>query len=142
MALHCQASYGKAIQLGEIADPDMLTLVAEEAGELIGFAQMRWGTAPACVPGNLPGEIQRLYVKSSWHGKGVAQELMAACIVAMADRNTDTIWLGVWEHNPRAIRFYGKFGFVEVGEHVFPVGADPQRDILLARPAALAGPTV
>jgi RimJ/RimL family protein N-acetyltransferase len=40
----------------------------------------------------------------------------------------------VWEHNPRAIAFYRKFGFVAVGDHIFPVDHDPQRDILMARP--------
>lgn len=133
MRLHCTSSYGEAIQLGEITNPAMLTLLAEEDGRLIGFAQMRWGDAPSCVAGKAPGEIQRLYVERSWHGKGAAQELMATCIAAMEQRNTDTIWLGVWERNPRAMTFYRKFGFIEAGDHVFPLGKDPQRDIIMAR---------
>jgi RimJ/RimL family protein N-acetyltransferase len=44
------------------------------------------------------------------------------------------VWLGVWERNPRAIAFYKKFGFLEVGVHVFPLGFDPQRDIVMSRP--------
>jgi ribosomal protein S18 acetylase RimI-like enzyme len=48
-------------------------------------------------------------------------------------------WLGVWEHNPRAIAFYRKSGFVEVGDHVFPVGRDPQRDVVMARAVAANG---
>ncbi len=43
------------------------------------------------------------------------------------------MWLGVWEHNPRAIAFYRKLGFVENGDHVFPLGDDPQRDIVMVR---------
>ena len=43
------------------------------------------------------------------------------------------IWLGVWEKNPKAISFYKKFGFVEVGDQVFPLGNDPQRDIVMKR---------
>jgi ribosomal protein S18 acetylase RimI-like enzyme len=45
-----------------------------------------------------------------------------------------TLWLGVWEHNARAIAFYRKYGFQRIGEHVFPVGSDPQIDWLFARP--------
>lgn len=136
MALHCCTSYGEAIQAEEIANPAMLTLLSEGDEGLVGFAQLRWDGAPTCVAARSPGEIQRLYVADAWHGKGIAQSLMRACIEEMEARGSDVIWLGVWEHNPRAIAFYRKFGFVEVGEHVFPVGNDPQRDIVMARPVA------
>lgn len=129
MDLHCRASYSEAIQSGEIARPDMLTLLSEQGGALTGFAQLRWADAPDCVTAKAPGEIQRLYVAGDWHGKGVAQALMRASLEAMRERDADVVWLGVWERNPRAIAFYRKFGFVEVGDHVFSVGSDPQRDI-------------
>jgi ribosomal protein S18 acetylase RimI-like enzyme len=48
-------------------------------------------------------------------------------------RGSDAVWLGVWEHNPRAISFYRKFGFVEAGEQTFHPGRDPQRDIVMVR---------
>jgi diamine N-acetyltransferase len=60
--------------------------------------------------------------------------LMATCIKEMENRESDVVWLGVWERNPRAMAFYKKFGFGEVGEHVFPLGTDPQRDVIMARP--------
>jgi ribosomal protein S18 acetylase RimI-like enzyme len=74
-----------------------------------------------------------LYVSKEWHGKGVAQDLMAASIVMAEESNADHVWLGVWERNPRAIAFYRKLGFSEVGDHVFVLGADPQRDIIMTR---------
>jgi ribosomal protein S18 acetylase RimI-like enzyme len=52
----------------------------------------------------------------------------------MERRRSDVAWLGVWERNARAIAFYRKFGFAEVGEHVFLLGKDPQRDVVMARP--------
>jgi ribosomal protein S18 acetylase RimI-like enzyme len=134
MDLHCRSSYGEAIQMAEISSPEMVTLVCEEGEALIGFAQLRWGEAPRCVSASSPGEIQRLYVAKQWHGKGIAQDLMSACIAQMERRGSDAVWLGVWERNPRAISFYRKFGFGEVGEHIFSLGADPQRDIVMARP--------
>ncbi|NUO74259.1 MAG: GNAT family N-acetyltransferase [Frateuria sp.] len=133
MELHCRSHYGEAIQADEIVDPSRVTLLAKQDGRLVGFAQVRWRAAPGCVVARAPGEIQRLYVASDWHGKGVAQALMHACIEEMRARGSDVAWLGVWEHNPRAIAFYRKFGFAPVGEHVFPLGGDPQRDIVMAR---------
>lgn len=138
MALHCRASYGKNIQAAEIANPMMVTLLAEHATGPVGYAQLRWGSPPDFVPGNAPGEIQRIYVASPWQGKGVAQALMTACLETLRARGSDVAWLGVWERNPRAIAFYRKLGFVECGEHVFLLGHDPQRDIVMARSCAAA----
>lgn len=134
MALHCQNSYSTAFQAAEIANPHLTTLLCEAAGKLIAFAQLRWKKAPPCVEATAPGEIQRLYLLQDWHGQGLAQTLMNSCLAEMQKQGRDVVWLGVWEQNPRAISFYKKFGFVEVGEHIFPLGDDPQRDIIMARP--------
>ena len=136
MDLHCQSHFSGTIQADEIANPNMITLLGEDEERLAGFAQLRWGATPGCVLARSPAEIQRLYVASRWHGKGVAQHLMNACIAEMKDRGSDVVWLGVWERNPRAIAFYKKCGFAEVGAHVFAVGRDPQRDVIMARPVA------
>ena len=103
---------------------------------MVGFAQLRWGEPPGCVVASAPGEIQRLYVVREFHGKGVAQELMRASIEEMINRGSDVAWLGVWERNTKAIAFYAKCGFHEVGEHTFQLGGDPQRDIIMARAVA------
>ncbi len=132
MDLHCSRSYGETLQATEISDPGRNTLLVEHEDRLIGYAQLRWGEAPACVVALRPGEIQRLYVLADWHGHGVAQELMTASIAEARHRRADAIWLGVWERNPRALAFYRRCGFVEVGDHVFPLGNDPQRDLVMA----------
>lgn len=133
MDSHCAKSYNRDLQAAEIADPKMSTLICRERGEPVGYAQMRWGSAPDCVVAEAPGEIQRIYVSKAWHGAGVAHDLMNACIAEMIGRRTDVIWLGVWERNPRAIAFYRKFGFTEAGEHIFSLGSDRQRDIVMIR---------
>lgn len=132
MDLHCEANFGEAIQQAELTDPFILTLLSEDQGVVVGFTQLRWGEQEACVSGSAPGEIWRLYVVSAWHGLGVAQELMNAALREMVEHGCDAVWLGVWEHNPRAIAFYQKFGFTKVGDHPFYLGNDPQRDLVLA----------
>lgn len=133
LAAHCHSNYSEGIQADEIASPIMVTLVAEQLEELVGFAQLRWSKSPSFVRGTAPAEIQRLYVASNWHGKGIAQALMAACMDEMKTRGADVAWLGVWEHNLRAIAFYKRLRFTECGEHVFLLGNDPQRDIVMSR---------
>lgn len=131
--LHCQSSFSEAIQSEEISNPDYVILVVEDDRELVAYAQLRWGECPSCVSANAPGEIQRIYVDKAWHGKGLAQELMAECLTVMAERDTDVVWLGVWEKNPRAISFYKKLSFREVGGHIFNLGRDRQQDIIMVR---------
>ena len=133
MDAHCRVSYGEAAQAREIADASMQTLVAEHEGALVAYAQLRFGLAPDCVHAQRPGEILRLYVRHDWRGRGLAQQLMGACLAALRDRGADAAWLGVWEHNLRAIAFYRKFDFSEVGDHIFQVGDDPQCDIVMMR---------
>lgn len=133
MDLHCGAHYGEEIQRRELMDPDRVTLVAEEGGGLVGYAQLRWGPAPACVAASAPGEILRFYVDRPWHGRRLAHDLMEACLDAIAARGSDVAWLGVFAANARAIAFYAKHGFVPVGEQVFRLGRDPQRDLVMAR---------
>ena len=134
MAAHVARSYGPALQAAEIADRRLTTIVVEAEAALVAYSQLRQGAAPPCVTGPSPLELQRFYVDAGWHGRGLAQALMAATLDEARVAGAGTIWLGVWERNPRAIAFYRKAGFDEVGAHDFLVGRDRQRDLVMARP--------
>ena len=99
------------------------------------YAARRWSGQPGLSAQQAAGQIglQRLYVDNSLHGRGVARLLMDASLAEAKEREYEVIWLGVWEHNERAYRFYQKFGFEKVGEHVFMLGADRQIDWILTR---------
>lgn len=74
-------------------------------------------------------ELKRIYIDRSFHGKGLAQELMHFAENFAKENNFEVLWLGVWEHNNRAKRFYEKMGFRDSGHtHDFPIGNTPQRD--------------
>ena len=104
------------------------------SGEWAAFAVLGAGAAPPCVVSTNPLEVKRFYVHEKWHGRGLAGSLLAACVVCAATASHDTLWLSVFEENPRAQRFYEKMGFVPVGNHPFVVGGVPDNDIVLARP--------
>ena len=130
---HCRSNYRESILAAEIRDPNRTTLVCDVRDSLIAYGQLRWERAPPCVVATRPAEIQRLYVDAPWHGKGVAHALMASLLDTAVAGGADAAWLGVWEQNPRAISFYAKSGFAVVGDHVFVVGKDPQRDLVLVK---------
>jgi len=131
---HCAQNFGVAIQRREIQDSGMRTLLACIGDGITGYSQVRLHAPKDCVETQRPAELLRIYVDAGWHGRGVAQALMSASVDVARDAGCDSIWLGVWEHNPRAIAFYRKLGFEPVGEHVFKLGNDPQRDVVMARP--------
>lgn len=134
MDRHCAMRFSVHHQGEEIATPTLETWLAMDGDAIAGFAQLRVGVRPRCVAAASACEVQRLYVEARFHGKGVAALLMDACVDAARRHGTAVLWLGVWEHNPRAIAFYAKCGFVEVGEQVFSLGQDLQRDLVMARP--------
>ncbi len=135
MDAFCANAYGEAIQAREIADPTIETWVCATGEHLIAFLQLRWTDAQAFLAAGAPVEIQRFYVDSRWHGQGLAQDLMRVAVRRARSRAAEKIWLGVWEKNPRAIAFYAKCGFQEVGEQIFQLGDDEQRDVVMVRPA-------
>jgi ribosomal protein S18 acetylase RimI-like enzyme len=132
MDLHCSRNFGPEIQAREMADRGLVTRVAEEAGRLVGYTQLRLGKASDCVKAAQPAELSRIYVVREWQGQGVAQDLMKSALATAAGAGCDRLWLGVWEHNPKAIAFYRKFGFEIVGQHTFMLGNESQRDIVMA----------
>ena len=132
MAIHLERAYGVPQQTAELSDPAIITLLAEEAGAAVAYAQLRTGPVPACVSGNGPIELWRFYVSQDWHGRGVAQPLMDRVKAEARARGAKTLWLGVWEKNDRARAFYAKCGFVEVGDHIFLFGTDAQTDKVMS----------
>jgi diamine N-acetyltransferase len=133
MASYLATSFNPARQAAELADPASTFLIAEVGGVAAGYAKLHAGEAPEGVEGDKPVELVRLYVLREWLGRGVGAELMGACLDEARRAGHGTIWLGVWERNGRAQAFYRKWDFREVGEHVFRLGSDPQRDILMER---------
>ena len=120
----------------ELADGANTFLLAFVDGveEPTGYAKLRTGTTDPSVTGPDPVELQRLYVDRSAIGHGVEAALMRASLEAARSAGHRTLWLGVWERNVRAISFYEKWGFETVGDHVFRLGSDDQRDLIMERP--------
>jgi len=132
MAAYEAATFSAERQAAEIADAAGLVLLATVGDAWAGYAQLGTGEPPAGVA-RPAVEIRRFYVDRAWHGRGVAAALMAAVRDAALERGARALWLGVWERNPRAIAFYAKCGFADVGAQPFRLGADLQTDRVMTR---------
>lgn len=133
MAAYLASSFNPARQTAELADPASIFLIAEVSGVAAGYAKLHPGKTPKEIEGSSPIELVRLYVLREWLGRGVGEALMRACLNEARSAGYETIWLGVWERNVRAQAFYRKWNFRDVGEQVFLLGSDQQRDIVMER---------
>lgn len=117
----------------ELDDENSVFLIAEIDVEPAGYAKLITNAAEEGITAERPIELNRIYAHQQFLGKGIGQALMDACFERAKTHNHDVMWLGVWEFNPRAQRFYEKNGFRIVGSHVFQLGEDPQTDLLMQR---------
>jgi ribosomal protein S18 acetylase RimI-like enzyme len=136
MADYLASAFTLEQQAEELADPQCMFQIAEINGVPVGYAMLRAGNEMDTVTGDKPIELVRLYVSQESLGSGVGGALMQACIDEAKQGGYQTLWLGVWEHNPRARAFYRKWNFQDVGTHVFHLGDDPQTDIVMERSIA------
>lgn len=133
LACYLAQAYGPGQQGRELADPDITTLLAGTEHALAAYAQLRRGHGPDCVSGESPLELWRFYVAREWHGRGLAHALMRHVEAEAERRGARTLWLGVWERNERALRFYESWGFHRSGMQPFLLGTDLQTDLVMVR---------
>lgn len=126
-------TYGQAKQAAELADLARPAWVLELDGIPAGFLQLRLGHREPCVTGQCPVELQRIYVLRAMQARGLGAALIRIALDQARAWGADVLWLGVWEHNAKALAFYARWGFHEVGEHVFKIGEQVDRDLILAK---------
>lgn len=78
-------------------------------------------------------ELERIYVKTSYQGKGIGLQMLCFAESLAKEERKAYLWLGVWEHNPKAIRFYEQNGYTKFGTHPYYIGNDRQTDWLLKK---------
>ena len=104
---------------------------AEMDARVIGYLKVNFGHAQTDLRDERAMEIERIYVLNAYQSQGVGRLLHDKAIAIAKDAGAPYVWLGVWEHNPKAIAFYRKNGFVEFDKHLFTLGSDEQTDILM-----------
>lgn len=119
--------------LKELDEKASLFMMAELDDEIVGYVKVNLAPAQTDIHDPESLEIARLYVLGHYLGLGVGKKLLDWAVEFAKQNQKNYIWLGVWEHNPRAIRFYGKNGFSKFGTHPFPFGDEIQTDLLMKK---------
>ena len=117
----------------ELSNPDSHFFFLFVEDDLAGYIKVN--VAPAQSDLNDPEslEIERIYVRKSYKGKGLGTRLMDYALRFAVEMGKRYAWLGVWDQNSDAIAFYQKMGFSEVGRHPFLLGDDLQTDLIMKK---------
>ncbi|NAW50933.1 GNAT family N-acetyltransferase [Elizabethkingia argentiflava] len=99
--------------------------------KVIGYLKLNMGPSQTEIQDQNALEIERIYVLQDFYGKKVGQLLFEKAMRIAHEKNVNYVWLGVWEKNLRAIRFYQKNGFVEFDRHIFSLGDEEQTDLMM-----------
>ncbi|MFA9430575.1 GNAT family N-acetyltransferase [Egicoccus sp. AB-alg2] len=135
VARYAARSFAEPRIAEQLAQPGAAFLLGVDptTARVVAYAHVR--PAPATmVPAERPVELARLYVELPLTGRGIGSRMMAAVLAHARARAHDRIWLGVWEHNRAAQRFYRRWGFVPVGQIAFVLDDEVQTDHVLSRP--------
>lgn len=133
MDKYLEEHFSEAKITAELNHPESLFFIAREGTEAVGYLKLNTGQAQTELQEQEGMEIERIYVKSAYHGKKVGQLLYEKALEIAKLQGKSYLWLGVWEENPRAIRFYEKNGFVVFDKHIFKVGNDEQTDLMMKK---------
>jgi len=129
---HIEYAFNEIQLKKELANPncDFYFLLKKE-NELLGYLKFNEFTAQSEPMPDDHFEIERIYLKKPFQAKGLGNKMIEFAKEKAIQKKKKTIWLGVWEENPKAIGFYQKMGFEKTGTHIFKVGDDEQIDFVM-----------
>ncbi|WP_371926090.1 GNAT family N-acetyltransferase [Flavobacterium cerinum] len=117
----------------ELNNPDSRFFIVWDDVNAVGYLKVNFGQAQTELQDDTAIEIERIYVKSEYHGQKVGQLLYEKALEIAEQEQMKYVWLAVWEENQRATRFYTKNGFVAFDKHIFRLGDEEQTDIMMKK---------
>lgn len=128
MADYLQEAFNEQQLLSELNSPERFYYCLKLGGQWVGYIKLNEGSAQTETRTDNVLELERIYVDPQYKGRGFGKSLLEQAIAVARERRKDRLWLGVWEHNPKAIGFYESQGFVKTGTHIFMIGGEAQTD--------------
>ncbi|OYQ67692.1 GNAT family N-acetyltransferase [Aerococcus sp. 1KP-2016] len=138
LAVYLETNYDQAKLSNELTNENSAFYFVKNSAtaEIVAYLKLNWEDAQTEVFDEATLEIERIYVRPTFKRRGIGQLLMTHAIETAKSKGLTHVWLGVWEKNANAMKFYQKNGFKRRGEHVFMVGDDRQVDYILMKEIA------
>jgi len=116
---------------GELKNKNSKFYIIEYGSKIVGYMKVNFDKAQTEEGYENSLEVQRIYILEEYKGKKLGKRLINKAIELGKKHKVDYLWLGVWEHNYNAIKFYEKMGFKKFDTHIFILGEDRQTDNLM-----------
>lgn len=133
MAAYLEDAFNVERLTKELNDPNSSFFLLYADDSLVGYLKLNEAPSQTDINDPLSLEIERIYVSSEFQGTGLGGYLMEQAITIATERNKKYAWLGVWEKNEKAICFYKRNRFYEIGTHTFVMGEDVQTDYVMRK---------
>lgn len=131
MQHYLEHDYSLPVLTDELKDPNALVLFLYYDGKLAGYTKLNVGSAQTEPMGDDTLEVQRIYLLKDFHRLGLGTKMIKYAIKVAQNKHKHAIWLGVWDQNERAKKFYQAMGFKPVGTHKFKLGRQIQRHFVM-----------
>ena len=133
MQAYLQSAYNEEKLYRELSNPNSSFFFVCVDERVAGYLKLNEFAAQTDINDSDSLELERIYILRDFQGMGLGKDLLEHAISVANEGGKKYIWLGVWEHNERAKRFYQKNGFYRIGEHSFVVGDDVQIDYVMRK---------
>ena len=115
----------------EMANPESRFFFLRHQGQQAGYAKINKGEAQTELQDPEALEIERIYIRKPFQGMGLGSWMLGRLVALARKEAKKYVWLGVWEENKEALRFYQRHGFVTFGKHPYYIGSDRQMDWMM-----------
>jgi hypothetical protein len=133
MEAYSAEAFAPQNMLDQLNNPDSEFYFAMINDHIAGYIKINFNDAQTDVKDKNAMEVERIYVSGEHHGKKIGKQLLDFAVAIARNKNFSYIWLGVWEHNHKAVGFYEHNGFEVFGSHEFLLGEDMQTDLLMKK---------
>lgn len=130
---YIESAFSTAQLTKELTNPASCFYLLQEEKKTIGYIKINEAIAQTDLQETDSLELERIYVLQQYQGKGFGKQLLQKALQVTKEKGKKSLWLGVWNQNPKAIQFYENQGFSKFGEHEFVIGDDRQIDFLMRR---------
>lgn len=124
-------AFTKEKLLSEIQNEESYYYFALYQNQIAGYLKLNAGSAQTETYSDEYLEIERIYLRSDYHRKGIGRKMMDFVFDTARKMSKSKVWLGVWNQNPSAILFYEHMGFRRNGSHIFKFGDEDQIDLIM-----------
>ncbi|WP_204121068.1 MULTISPECIES: GNAT family N-acetyltransferase [Levilactobacillus] len=133
LAKYLDDSYNEPQLLQEMQQPTSQFSFILVDDQVAGYVKLNWGPTQSEEQGDGNLEVERIYILPEFKRQGLGKQLYQYAVEKAQSLKLVAIWLGVWENNTSAQKFYEAMGFKEIGDHVFQLGTSRQRDLILQK---------